>query len=209
MFFDFSQIDGASRYKLMTATITPRPIAWVCTLSDKEIINLAPYSFFNMLGHTPPTVVLGCTTNPHGTIKDTPRNILATGEFVINLVADTNSDAMNLTAINAPASISEAELAEVRLKPSTFISPPRVEGAPVSFECKLFQAIHPGPLQTIIIGEVLGVHIKKSAVLDESRAYIDTQDLQTIGRMGGAGFYTKTGDQFRLDRPKWQDQEKP
>lgn len=128
---------------------------------------------------------------------------------MINLVADANAAAMNQTAIDAPADISEVNLAKIALSPSHFVTPSRVADAPVSFECKLSQAIHPGPLQTIIVGEVLGMHIKESAILDKDRAYIDTPDLRTIGRMGGAGFYTRTGDQFRLDRPKWQDPDEP
>lgn len=203
MFFDFSNTDGAIRYKLMTATITPRPIAWVATRSEGGVVNLAPYSFFNMLGHNPPTVVLGCTAKADGQMKDTPRNIIDTGEFVVNLVTEATAAMMNETAINAPAGVSESELNGIELRASRFVGPPQVKASPVALECRLIQTVTPGPLQTIIIGEVLGMYIENDAILDKDRAYIDTGKLQTIGRMGGAGTYSKTAETFTMTRPEW------
>ena len=90
--------------------MTPRPIAWVTTLSEDGVINAAPYSFFNVLGHEPPTLALGLLAGK-GRFKDTATNILATGEFVVNLVSEANAEAMNVTCIDAPPDIDELALA--------------------------------------------------------------------------------------------------
>ncbi|HSF63800.1 MAG TPA: flavin reductase, partial [Paracoccaceae bacterium] len=84
MRFDLNDHPAAFGYKLMTATITPRPIAWVTTLGANGVVNCAPYSFFNAMGHTPPTVALGLLADATKGFKDTARNILDTGEFVVN-----------------------------------------------------------------------------------------------------------------------------
>ena len=110
MLFDMETLEAQSRYKILTATVTPRPIAWVTTLSEDGVINAAPYSFFNVLGHEPPTLALGLLAGKDR-FKDTATNILATGEFVVNLVSEANADAMNVTCIDAPPDIDELALA--------------------------------------------------------------------------------------------------
>ena len=84
MLFDMETLEASGRYKILTATVTPRPIAWVTTLSEDGVVNAAPYSFFNVLGHEPPTLAIGLLAGS-GRFKDTATNILATGEFVVNL----------------------------------------------------------------------------------------------------------------------------
>lgn len=209
MRFDFGTLDGATRYRLMTATVTPRPIAWVSTLGAGGL-NVAPYSFFNAMGHTPPTVVLGCLTDAARGLKDTARNILDTGEFVVNLVPEALAAAMNITCIDAPYGVDEAALAGLAMTPSRAVAPPRIADAPVSFECRLLTAVTPSASQTIIIGQIVAAEIADHAVLNAERGHIDTAALHTIGRMGGAGIYTRTGDTFEMARPNWADwPEKP
>ena len=119
MRFDYDALGPGIGYKLMTSTITPRPIAWVSTLGKNGVVNAAPYSFFNAMGHTPPTLALGLLADPARGFKDTARNILDTGEFVVNLVPERLAEAMNLTCINAPPDVSELDLAKLTPAPST------------------------------------------------------------------------------------------
>lgn len=188
-------------YKLMTATITPRPIAWVTTRSAGGVVNAAPYSFFNMMGHEPPTVALGLLRDPEKGLKDTAGNISASGEFVVNLVARGMAEAMNTTAINAPSGVSEVELAGLALSPSALIGPPRLADAPVSFECRLHTAVMTGPKQMVAIGRVVAIHIADRFLLDPERGYVDTPALDLIARMHGSGWYKAGGEMFRMDRP--------
>lgn len=208
MRFDFDHLEGAQRYKLLTACVVPRPIAWVTSVNGDGIVNAAPFSFFNVMGHTPPTVVLGLLKDPDKGAKDTECNILENKEFVINLVGEAAASRMNETAVNAPRDVSEMEIAGLTSMESAFVSPPRIAEASASFECELFTAVVPGPDQTIIIGKILALHIDDRFVLDAQRCHIDTPALELIGRMHGRGMYAKSDHLFKLDRPTWQKPER-
>ncbi len=189
-------------YNLLAATVSPRPIAWVVTRGTLGL-NAAPYSFFNVMGHAPPTVALGLTASGAGGFKDTARNILENGEFVVNLVSEPLADAMNLTAINAPPTVNELELAGLATTPSQFIAPPRITASPVAFECRAISSVVTGPHQTVVIGRVLAVYVQDAFVLNPERGHIDTPAMNLIGRSGGLS-YVRGHDHFELERPKWQ-----
>ena len=125
MIFDMETLAAQNRYKILTATVTPRPIAWVTTISASGVINAAPFSFFNVMGHEPPTVAIGLLAGSER-FKDTAANILDTGEFVVNLVAERNAEAMNITCIDAPPEIDELTLAGLTPAASQAVRPPRI-----------------------------------------------------------------------------------
>lgn len=201
MFYDCADHPEQFVYKLMTATVTPRPIAWVSTRSTAGVVNVAPYSFFNVMGHEPPTVALGLLRDPDKGLKDTAENITATGEFVVNLVARDMADQMNTTAVNAPRDVSEAEMAGLALAPSNLIAPPRLADAPVSFECRLHSAVMTGPKQMIAIGRVVAIHIQDRFLLNPERGYVDTPALDLLARMHGGGWYRHGGEMLHMERP--------
>ena len=126
MHFDLSQTAPGIAYKLLVATVMPRPIAWVVTQSPQGLVNVAPFSFFNVMGDEPPTVVLGISPGRDGGLKHSAQNIAASGEFVVNLVPFALAGAMNLTSIDAPEGVSEAELAGLDLVPSVKVAPPPI-----------------------------------------------------------------------------------
>ena len=204
MLFDMEALEAQNRYKILASTVTPRPIAWVTTRSEDGVVNAAPYSFFNALGHDPPTLALGLLAGK-GRFKDTATNILATGEFVVNLVSEKNAEAMNVTCIDAPPDIDELELAGLTPAPSHAVRPPRIAESPVSFECRVLTSLVTGPHQTIVIGRILRAHIDDAVVQDKARCYIDTQALRLIGRMHGSGWYARCTDLFQMDRPAWAE----
>lgn len=201
MLFDMETLEAQSRYKILTATVTPRPIAWVTTLSESGVVNAAPFSFFNVMGHEPPTVAIGLLAGA-GRFKDTAANILETGEFVVNL-AETNAEAMNITCIDAPPEIDELGLAGLTPAASHAVRPPRIAESPVSFECRVLASLVTGPRQTVVIGRVACAHIEDAVIQDKERCHIDTQALRLIARMHGSGWYARSTDLFQLDRPTW------
>lgn len=202
MRFDLAQLDTATAYKLLAATVIPRPIAWVVTQDANGTRNAAPYSFFNVMGSNPPTIALGLLADPQRGFKDTARNILDTGEFVVNLVPERLVAQMNLTAIDAPPGTDELALAGLDTLPSTHIAPPRIAQSPVSFECTLLSSVITGPHQTVVIGRVLAVHVDDRFILNAQRGHIDTPALDLVARSYGSD-YIRTHDTFSLDRPKW------
>lgn len=203
MEFDFETLAVADRYKIMTSTIVPRPIAWVTTVSQSGIRNAAPISFFNGMGKDPPVLALGIQPNADGGLKDTARNILETHEFVVNLVPGSAAEAMNFTSIDAPPDVDELALANIATVPSLKVTPPRIAASPVAFECRLHTPLELGPNKFIFVGTILQAHVGDAFVLDAERAYIDTPKLELIGRMHGAGWYARTSDLFQMPRPTW------
>lgn len=207
MEFDFSKVSWPDRYKLMGSAITPRPIAWVTTVSAAGVRNAAPFSFFNMMGAEPPLVVLGMMRRPDGTHKDSAANILETREFVVNLVSETDSAAMNFTCIDAPPEFDELEVAGLATLPSSAIAPPRIASAPVAMECRLYESMEAGR-STIALGEVLRFHID-DAFIDPEKLYVDTPAMNLVARVHGAGWYARSTDLFQMTRPvyaQWKDE---
>jgi flavin reductase (DIM6/NTAB) family NADH-FMN oxidoreductase RutF len=203
--FDFSKLATADRYKLMGSSITPRPIAWVTSISGAGLRNAAPYSFFNMMGAEPPLVALGMMRRPDGTHKDSAANILETGEFVVNLVSEADSAAMNFTCIDGPPEFDELAAAGLPTLPSSVVGAPRIATAPVSMECRLYETVEAGQT-TIAIGEVLRFHID-NAFIDPERLHVDTLAMNLVARVHGAGWYARTTDLFQMTRPtfaQWQ-----
>ena len=204
MLFDMETLPPQDRYKLLAASVVPRPIAWITTKSRAGIVNAAPFSFFNAMGSDPPTLAIGIVPR-EGRLKDTATNILETGEFVVNLVSEANVEAMNVTCIDAPPDVDELELAQLTAVPSRSIAPPRIGESPVSFECRVLSSLVTGPLQTIVIGRVVCAHVADRFVLDARRCHLDTPALRLVARMHGSGVYLRSTDPFELQRPTWAE----
>ena len=200
MLFDFDKIPAQDRYKLLVSTVGPRPIAWVVTQDANGVTNAAPFSFFNAVSGDPPLVIIGIGGRKPGDAKDTGNNIRETGQFVVNMVSDANAEAMNITAIDFPAGVDEIKQAGLTTLPSSKIKVPRIAESPVAFECERFMNIDLGIDRTLVIGKVLAVHVRDDAVLNAERCYIDNEKLDLIGRLHGAGWYSRTRDRFDMPR---------
>lgn len=201
MRIDSAEIGLRDLYQWMISTITPRPIAWVSSVSAAGLTNLAPFSFFQGVAANPPTLLFSVANNRHGEKKDTIRNIEEVPEFVVNVVSYDLREAMNRSSGELPHGESEFGVADVTPVPSEKVRPPRVAESSVSFECKLHQVVRvgDGPLAAnVVFGTILLIHLDER-VLDSS-GKVDPEKLDTIGRMG-ASCYTRTRDRFVLERP--------
>ena len=200
MLFDFDKIESANRYKLIVSTVTPRPIAWVVTQDAGGLVNAAPYSFFNAFANDPPVLIIGIGGRKPGDAKDTGNNIRETGEFVINLVSAENAEQMNITAIDFSHDVNEIAEAGLTTIPSTKVKPPRIAESPVAFECERLMNIDLSNERTLVLGKVLAVHVRDDCVLNAERCHIDNEKLDLVGRLHGAGWYTRTRDRFDMPR---------
>jgi flavin reductase (DIM6/NTAB) family NADH-FMN oxidoreductase RutF len=201
MLVDVSRADARAVYQTLIGAVTPRPIAWVTTLDSEGRVNLAPFSFFNALGGSPPLVVFAPNRKRDGTKKDTLRNVEATREFVINAAVADLAAEVNLSSAELPHGESEVELTGLDLVPSQRVKPPRVRKSPVHLECVLREVLQYGEgvaSANVVIGEVALIHVADD-VLDE-RGRIDPRKLRTIGRLGGDN-YCRTDDVFEMKRP--------
>jgi flavin reductase (DIM6/NTAB) family NADH-FMN oxidoreductase RutF len=206
LLFDFSAIPPRECYKLLVATVTPRPIAWVVSQNVDGRLNAAPFSFFNAVSGEPPVLALGIGSHEPGRPKDTRRNIRDTKEFVVNLVSEEAAQAMNITAIEFECEVNELAEAQLETIPSVYVKPPRIAVSPVSMECSLLQIVDFSADNSLVLGRVLAMHVRDEFVLDPAKNYIDTPNLRLIGRMHGTGWYARTSDLFdmpRIPRSNW------
>ena len=192
-----SQLDS---YQLLVSVIVPRPIAFVSTVAENGVLNLAPFSFFTGICAKPPTICFSVVRRRGGK-KDTVRNIEATGDFVVNVVSERSAQAMNQTAADYLPEVDE--FAAVGLTPVACdrVRPPRVGEALVSMECRLDEVREYGEMPyvtSLIIGEVVLFHIDD--VVHQHGA-VDYAVLEAVGRMG-RDLYCRTNDLFEMKRPK-------
>ncbi len=206
MQIDPTQQTPANNYKLLTNLVVPRPIAWVTTQNSAGVLNLAPFSFFNAVGSNPLYVVVSIGLNDAGGPKDTLANILASGEFVINLVTEDLFEAMNISAADFPPDQSEMDAAGLDAAPSVHVNVPRVARAQVSLECKLHDTVALG-VNTLVIGQVVMFHVADQLV--GPRLHIN--NFAPIGRMGSPSVYCRTIDRFdiaRISYAQWHERQK-
>jgi flavin reductase (DIM6/NTAB) family NADH-FMN oxidoreductase RutF len=202
MQIDFTALSPRDAYNWMINVITPRPIAWVSTISAAGETNLAPFSFFQGVCAHPPTLLFTGANDRHGKKKDTIVNIEAMSEFVVNVVPYALREPMNLCAAPLPHGESEFDKFAIATAPSQIVRPPRVADAPVALECKLERIVRigEGPLAgNVVFGTILCAHVSESVLGADGQ--IDPAKLDTIGRMGG-DFYSRTTELFTIARPR-------
>ena len=205
MQFDIDKMAAADRYELLLGTVVPRPIAIVTTMASDGTINAAPYSLFNVMGHDPAVAIISVLAHPEQRFKDTANNILATKEFVLNLVSESSAESMNVTCIDAPPGTNELELAKLKTSSSVKVKPPRVSDSPVAYECHFLTSLSFGPNQAIIAGQIVHAYVEDRFVLDRARGLVDTPELKLIGGMHGAKWYARLSDRFEMERPTWAE----
>jgi flavin reductase (DIM6/NTAB) family NADH-FMN oxidoreductase RutF len=179
---DATTMDTATAYRLLVGAVVPRPVAWITTRSKEGVVNAAPFSSYNYVAHSPPMVAVNIGTK-EGQLKDTARNIVETGEFVVNVATFDAMDLMHGCSADYPSETSEIEALGIELLPGERIAVPRVAVSPIQMECRLERAITLGRgLNTLYIGEVLLFHLS-STVFDGR--YVDSVKLRPIARLGG------------------------
>lgn len=183
--------------------VVPRPIGWVTSISPDGSVNLAPFSFFNAVGDSPPCVAFAPQgRKPDRPIKDTLANVTATREFVCNLATYALREQMNETSAGLPAGVDEMRAAGLTPAPSRLVRPPRVAESPAQLECRLLQIIDlptwdQAERQALVIGRVVGIHIDDSLIKD---GRVDIVSAQPIARLGYS-LYATVDNSFRMVRP--------
>lgn len=195
MLFDFAENTSTDRYKLMSQSIIPRPIAWIVT-EDDGIINIAPFSYFTGLSSNPPTMVFSVGHKSDGTPKDTLRNLRKSKRCTVCMVLPEHLEAMHLSSKELDSSESEAKRFNIPTERLVASFPPMIKGAPIAFFCELFQEIVLGESKTIpMIIEVKHQYIADSCITDKERMSIDLNPVARVGKQ-----YALLGDE--IEAPK-------
>lgn len=200
MNFDPSLIEASQCYKLMVAGITPRPIAWISTMSTEGVHNLAPYSFFTVASCSPPVLAVTQVNPPDRTAKDTLTNLRTTGECVINIVSEELVAAMNASCANYPPEVSEFAVLAIESEASHKVSVAGVQAAKVRFECRLREVLEVSSLPMgghMMLLDVVNIFVNESVLVD---GQIAPHLLNTVGKLGG-DLYATTQERFELARP--------
>lgn len=201
--FEHSEPDKAGRlgldpasvsggvYALLNSVVVPRPIAWVSTRSADGVDNLAPHSFFTISSVDPPVVQFTSV----GT-KDSLRNAMATGEFVVSVCTEALVEQVNISAVPFPDDVSEFDRAGLTREPSERVAPMRVAESPVALECRVVGTRDFGGGSTVVFGQVVWIAVRPDVVVDD-RVAVDL--LRPVSRLGGAA-YAPVREVFALSR---------
>ena len=192
--------DSGILYKLLTGLVIPRPIGWISTVDENGINNLAPFSFFNVVGEDPPHVMFS-TVRTGDKNKDTLNNVLANKQFVVNLVTEDVVEQMNTTSNAVENTVDEFQLANLTPISCELIKPKRVAEAKAHFECEMvhhyFLEDHKNGGAAVIIGKIITMHIDDSILMDNARINLDT--YKPVARLAGSN-YSKLGEIFSIKR---------
>ncbi len=199
--FNPDSMEKHELYKLLTKTVIPRPIAFVTSVSEKSVLNGAPFSYFNVHSAKPP--MLSVTVGKRdGEQKDTARNIGSSREFVVHLTTEENVEAFNQASKSLPPEESEIERYGLTAIKSTYVAPLSIKESPVRFECVLEEIIplvHEGEeTGEIFLGRIVAIHVADAVIGDEGP---DADLIRPIARLGGTQ-YAPLGKIFSLKRPK-------
>lgn len=176
-------------YKLISAAVTPRPIAWTATLGPGGIVNLAPFSSFTFISYSPPKVLISVGPGTD-VLKDTLSNVIERGEFTVSAVTPELLRPMVDSSHPFPPDVGEAAALGVAMTRSREIETPFVADAGVAMECRLDRIVEVGDVHAhrLIVGDVLCFHVADALWAGDR---IDPVAYDSLGRIGGPLYVTR------------------
>ncbi len=195
MQIDFKNLEQIERYKLMSNLVIPRPIAWISTISSKNAVNLAPFSYFIPLSSNPPALIVSIGHKKDGTPKDTLKNIRETKKCSIIIAQESQAQELNATAAPFEEGISEFEEFNIENKTPNSAYPPIPKDAKIAFFCDFLQEVELKNSKTIpIIVEIKELYIDDSLVADKEKLRVNFPN--PLARVGAK--YFKLGDEIEV-----------
>ena len=204
----FVTIDPANasvqeNYRLLSAGVSPRPIALVSTIAKDGRSNLSPFSFFNVFGANPPVIGFSPTLRGRdGSLKDTLRNLQDVPECVVQCVPFALVHQASLSSTEYPPGVDEFIKSGLTPLDSESVTPKRVKESPFQMECKVMQIIPLGGLQAsgnLVLCEVVRFHVSPKILKD---GIIDPNLIDLAGRNSG-DYYTRASGHalFEIEKP--------
>lgn len=190
-------------YKFLIGSVVPRPIALVTSQSEEGLVNVAPFSFFNIVSSEPAILSIS-VSRKEGVMKDTTRNIINSQEAVVHVVTENNVSDANQTAAPLSANESELDLTQFTTTDSEYVSVPSLNESAIRFEVKLYQHIEIQS-ETETANDLLLLEIQKVSIdeqlFDVDKGYIDVENLKPVSRLAGDD-YARLGETFTIKRPR-------
>jgi flavin reductase (DIM6/NTAB) family NADH-FMN oxidoreductase RutF len=204
MIINLDSVSKQEAFVLMTASIIPRPIAWVLSENIDGGLNIGPFSFFNAVTSNPPLLMISAGINPDGSYKDTLYNIRDRHQFVIHIVSLEQIQDMNQSAEAHAPGVSEVELLGLKTTPLEGFRLPRLTDSRVAFACSLHDIHYVGnDLQALILAKIDKLYLDDAVVGEDAkgRLKINAEQINPVARMG-PNEYVKLGELIHLQRPK-------
>jgi flavin reductase (DIM6/NTAB) family NADH-FMN oxidoreductase RutF len=191
-------------HSILLGAVAPRPIAFASTINASGQVNLSPFSFFNVFSANPPILIFSpARRGRDNSTKHTLENVKEVAEVVINIVSYDMVQQMSLSSTEYPAGVNEFEKSGFTAEASNRVKPPRVNEAPVAFECRVNEVM---PLGTaggagnLVICEVLEIHLDENILNSDGK--IDPNKLDAVARMGGDWYCRANGNAlFEVPKP--------
>jgi flavin reductase (DIM6/NTAB) family NADH-FMN oxidoreductase RutF len=194
-------LGGRERYDLLTSLVVPRPIGWLGTRSSVGADNLAPFSYFAALASSPMLVGVSIGHRASGP-KDSLANIRDTGCFTVNVVDEAHLAAVNASSADVAPDVDEFRETDLEKQEAHAVRAPSVKSAAAVLECELYREVDLGDApNTLIIGRVIAVRVRRDVKRRAGSLAIDTEALRPVGRLWGADYAT-VGDILTLPRPQ-------
>ena len=198
--FRTEEMETRDLYQCLVASIVPRAIAWVSTISKDGVANIAPYSFFTGVTANPPSLLICPVNNRQGKKKDTLCNIEDNGEFVVNVVPQKLLEVMHETSVPFESNESEFDTCGIQQVKSEFVAPPGVADSPVRIECKKLEIFRVGSGAlggNIIVGNIVAFSCDPAFLGEDG--WPDYTKILPVGRLGGIG-YAMPGEIKSIER---------
>lgn len=190
-------------HHLLRNLVMPRPIALVSTVNLDGLVNLAPFSFYNVVSVLPPMIGIAIGRR-QGKEKDTIVNIRNTRELVVNLVTEAMAEKMIIAAMDFPPSESEVAPSGFSTRPGVNVRPPLVAEAPAQMECRVTEILKFGQdkgMHDFVIAEIVMFHIQNELWKNDLP---DCLGMNILGRLGD-DYYMGVREPFEMKRRNYED----
>ena len=188
---------------VLQGAIGPRPIAFASTIDSQGLVNLSPFSFFNLFSSNPPVVIFSPARRVRdNTTKHSLQNVLEVPECTINIVSYAMVQQTSLASTEYEKGVNEFVKAGFKMLPSELVKPPRVVESPVQLECKVLEVKalgENGGAGNLVICEVLRIHVAERIFDDNGR--IDPYKIDQVARLGGDWYSRAREGLFEVEKP--------
>jgi len=198
------QIPVPRLHQILLGTVAPRPIALASTIDSQGRPNLSPFSFFNVFGVNPTTLIFSPSRRGRdNTVKHTYENLKEVPEVVINMVNYSMVEQVSLASTEYPKGVNEFEKSGLTPVPAEKVKPFRVKESPVQFECYVRQIIETGVqggAGNLVICEIMLIHLQDDLFLETG--IVDPDKIDLVARMGGDYYCRASGHAvFKVEKP--------
>ncbi|RBQ31324.1 hypothetical protein CRU92_07675 [Arcobacter sp. FW59] len=178
MILDYENVNELNRYKIMSGSIVPRPIAWIVT-EDNGVLNAAPFSYFIPISTSPALVIVAIGKKDDGSPKDSLANILKTKKATICFPNKDNIEQVQKCAMQLSKDESEIEKFEIDVRKELEDYPPMIISTQTALFCEYYDTYKVEGDTTPVILKINYQYIEDGRINERNHT-----NIESIGRVG-------------------------